>query len=142
MPKETNVSLKEFIELVLSERDKRYEQRFQAQETASQLSVASTKEALTVALSAAEKSSMAAIQANTVLASKAEEFADQKLQTHNSIRPWVQSIFDIQAEKIVALEKRVSRFENREEGMSATTKIIVGAIGLIATLVSLYFALQ
>lgn len=41
----TDVSLKEYLECILSERDERYEQRFQAQETANTLAVESTREA-------------------------------------------------------------------------------------------------
>lgn len=134
------VSLKEFLLDKLAEKDKRDVQRFDAQEKANSAALVAAKEALSTALAAAERSSSAAMEANKILAAKAEEFADQKLQTHNSIRPWVQTLFDGANERITAIERRVSRFENREEGMSLTTKIIVGAVGLLATLVGLYVA--
>ena len=136
----TMVSLQAFLERIIAEMDLRYEQRFKAQEAAAAMALTATKEALTIALSAAEKSHAATVEANKLLAAKAEEFADQKLQTHNAIKPWVQSLIDASNEKMTLLERRVSRFENREEGMGLSTKLIVGGISLIATLVSLYFA--
>lgn len=42
--------------------------------------------------------------------------------------------------RVEGLERRVSRFENREEGMSLTSKFIVGLVGLLATLVGLWLA--
>jgi hypothetical protein len=147
MAGEDAVTLKEHLERILSERDERYEQRFQAQETANALSVAATREALTLALSATEKTSAAALEANTARAIEAEKYADQKLQTHNNIKPWVQSLTDASVARIEALERRVARFENREEGMTLSTKLALGAVGalatlagLAATLVGLYFA--
>ena len=135
-----DVSLKEFLERVLSEMDRRYEQRFEAQQLATSAALASTERALTAALSATEKSSTLAMEANRILALKAEEFADQKLATHNSIKPWVESLIVAQSERISGCEKRISRFENREEGMSLTSKIVISAVGFVATIVSLYFA--
>jgi hypothetical protein len=148
-----DVSLKEFLQSVLAERDarynlrfdeaeKRYDQRFKAQETATSAALVNTKEALTIALTAVKEGNASTIAANKVLAAKAEEFADQKLQTHNAIKPWVQTMIDALDDKVAALEKRVSRFENREEGIGWTTKAIISAVALVSTLVGLYFALR
>jgi hypothetical protein len=138
-PPAPGVSLQEFVERILAERDIRYEQRFAAQETAGVTALVAAKETLTTALTGLEKANAIAIDANRVLAAKAEEFADQKLQTHNAIKPWVQSLIDVQNEKLLALERRVSKFEDRESGITLTTKILIGAISLAATIAGLYF---
>lgn len=157
------ISLKEFLESRISDLEKRFDQRFSdlerrndqrftALDDATKIALVTTKEALTIAVSGVERSSAATVEANRVLALKAEEAADQKLEAHNNIRPWVQSLYDTLCAKISAVdnnlsekiainERRISRFENREEGMTMTTKVIVGAAGLLATLVGLYFAL-
>lgn len=51
------------------------------------------------------------------------------------------------SDRVTDLERRVSRFESREEGMTLTTKLIIGAVGFVvtiigavATIVGLYFA--
>jgi len=145
-----SVSLKEHFESLLSEKEKRDEQRFKAQEAATVLALSSTKEALTIALGAVKETNIAAIEANRVLVAKTEEFADQKIATHNNIKPWVESLIAGLASRLEAvdktglarmeaLERRVSRFENREEGVSLTTKIIMGAAGFLATLLGIYF---
>jgi len=134
-----DVSLREFVERILAEMDRRYEQRFEAQQRATVDALAATRDALTIALSSAEKGAAATVEANRQLALKAEEAAEQRIQAHNNIRPWVQSLFDQSAERAAAIERRVSRFENREEGMSLTTKLIVGVVGFAATLISIYF---
>jgi len=144
-----SISLKEYFESLLAEKEKRDEQRFKAQEAAAALALSSTKEALTIALTAVKETGAATIEANKLLAAKTEEFAEQKLETHNNIKPWVQSLVDnlytrLEAtnKTIETVERRVSRFENREEGMTLTTKVIMGAIGLVATLVTVYFSLH
>lgn len=39
-------------------------------------------------------------------------------------------------DRVADLEKRVSRFELREEGMTLTSKLIIGAIGLVVTILA------
>lgn len=142
-----SVPLREYLERLLAERDgrlaevdRRYEQRFESQLREGAAALVATREALSIALQSAKESSAANVEANRILALKAEEFADQKLATHNSIWPRVEQLVAVQAARIDALEKEVSRFKNREEGVGLTTKIIVGAIGLLATIVGLYLA--
>lgn len=147
------VSLHKHVDRILREMDQRYEQRFKAQESAAALALASTKEALQVALNTVKETGTAATEANKLLAAKAQEFADQKLETHNNIKPWVTSQIDSLIARIEAAEKnetarvetverRVSRFENREEGMTLTTKLIMGAAAFLATLLTIYFSLH
>lgn len=136
------VDLKEHILRVIGDADARYEQRFKSIETATAAALETTKEASSLALIAVRETTAAAIESNKVLAEKAEQFADQKLEAHNSIKPWVQALVDGISHEVEALEKRVARFENREEGIGWTTKLIIGAVGLAATLAGLYFAFQ
>lgn len=150
---DNSIGIEKYFERILREMDQRYEQRFKAQESAAALALASTKEALQVALNAVRETSSATIEANKTLAAKAEEFADQKLEAHNNIKPWVTAQIDSLAAKIEtvdksgltkieAVERRISRFENREEGMTLTTKLIMGAVAFLATLLTIYFSLH
>lgn len=143
-----SVTLKEYFEGLLAEKEKRDEQRFKAQELAAEqrfksqesaasLALTSTKEALTIALSTVRETSNARIEANKLLAEQTEKFAEQRLEVHNNIRPWIESLFASQNLKLEVLEKRVSRFENREEGVKLSTKVIVGLAGLVATLLGI-----
>jgi hypothetical protein len=141
------VSLREHFESLFREKEKRDEQRFRAQEAAAALALTSTREALTIALATVKDTSNARIEANKLLNEQTEKFAEQRLEVHNNIRPWIESLIAGQSTKIETLEQRISRFENREEGIKLSTKLIVGLIGFIATLigivggaVGLYFA--
>lgn len=135
-------TLKEHLEKILGEMDRRYEERFGASERARDAALASQDKLVAAAFAAAEK-------ANT----KAEGSATERLDTHNALqtkmdrqaalfaeKEWVLTGKDTVEREVRALADRVARFENREEGVSKTTKVIVGAIGLLATLVGLYFA--
>ena len=147
------VSLRKHVDRILREMDQRYEQRFKAQESAAALALASTKEALTIALTAVKETGTATIEASKLLAAKTEEFAEQRLEVHNNIKPWVTSqieslIARIEATeksetaRVEAVERRISRFESREEGMTLTTKLIMGAAAFLATLLTIYFSLH
>lgn len=135
-------TLKEHLEKVLDERDARYEERLQAQ-----------KEATSQALVAAKEMSLTELQSTRDLAARSVLLADQKMETHNAIRPWVQGLLDAALTRInsvedaserrdAAIEQRVARFENREEGVKLSTKVLIGAITLFATLIGIYFALN
>lgn len=144
-----SVTLKEHFESLFVEKEKRDKQRFKAQESAAVIALAATKEALTVALTAVKETGVAAAEANRLLTAKTEEFALQRLETHNNIKPWVTSQIESVVAKIEnvektieAVERRVSRFENREEGMTLTTKMIMGAAAFLATLLTIYFSLH
>ena len=136
------VDLKEYILRVIADADARYEQRFKSIELAATTASVMTRENSALALTAVRESAAAAITSNKTLAEKAEQFADQKLEAHNSIKPWVQALIDSLSKEVDAIDKRVARFENREEGIGWTTKLIIGAVGLLATLLGIYFAFK
>lgn len=138
------VSLKEYFEKILKEMDHRYEDRFVASERARDAALASQDKLVAAAFSAAEKAG-----------AKAEESATGRLDQHNQLqvkmdrqaatfaeKEWVLVGREALEREVRALADRVARFENREEGISKTTKVIVGAIGLLATLIGIYFALN
>lgn len=141
MPGEA-VSLKEYLEKILGEMDHRYEDRFVASERARDAALASQDKLVAAAFSAAEKAG-----------AKAEESATARLDQHNQLqvkmdrqaatfaeKEWVLVGREALEREVRALADRVARFENREEGISKTTKVIVGAIGLLATLAGIYLA--
>ena len=149
------VSLKEHLERliadqeshisrILEEKERRYEERFAASEKARDAALASQNKLVAAAFAASEKAG-----------SKAEESATARLDQHNQLqtkmdrqaaafadKEWVLSLREALEREIRSLADRVARFENREEGMTMTTKIIVGAVGFLATLVGLYFAFR
>lgn len=147
------ITLREYFERLLEEKEKRDDQRFKAQESANALALTGTKEALTVALTAVKETNSAAVEASRILVAKTEQFADEKISTHNNIKPWVESLIAAQiakidtldrstATKFETLERRIARFENREEGVTLTTKLIMGAAAFLATLLTIYFSLH
>lgn len=131
---------KERFEISLVEMDLRLKQRFEAQEKASAEALIATEKALSAALLAAKEAAASDLESTRRLTARTTELIDQKFETHNAIRPWVTDLFTSAGNRITAIEQRVARFENREEGMSMTTKILVSALGALATVVGIYFA--
>ena len=141
---ETEVHLREYIERIIAEMDRRYEQRFEASQRENAASLLAAREALQAALSASEKA-----------VSKSEESSTQRLDAHNQLqskldrqaatfseKDWVNEKLNAVTDRLSLVEKRVSKFEDREAGVSLTTKVIIGAISLMATLIAVYFALK
>lgn len=120
------VTLEKYLVALMDERDRGYRQRFEAQE-----------KAVEAALAAASKATDAALAAADRLAKKAEEFADEKLKSHNQIRPWVQGMVDALDKRIILNEKRTARFEDREAGIGLSAKVIVGAVSLLAAVLAI-----
>lgn len=148
MPAPDDVALKEYLEMRLAEMDLRLRQRFEAQEGAAAAALQATEKALSAALLAAKESAAADLEATRTLAARSVQLADQKSETHNQIWPRVQtlmegvngritSVEEASEKRDTAIEQRVARFENREEGMSLTTKLVIGAVGFLATILGI-----
>jgi len=138
----SDVSLQVFVERIILEMDRRYEQRFEAQQRATILALQETRSALDIALASTKEISTMAMQAHKVLAEKAEQFADQKLQTHNQIRPWVEMQIKMVSDRLSVAERAIASFQDREKGIGLSTKIILGGISLFLTLLTIYLALK
>ncbi len=135
-------SLRDLFEVRLDEMNLRLEQRFIAQEKANADALVSTEKALSAALLSAKESTASDLESTRILANRSTQLIDQKFETHNAIRPWVTDLFSAVSNRITQVEQRVARFENREEGMSMTTKFLISSLGVVATLIGLYFAFK
>ena len=133
---------KDMFDIRLREMDLRLEQRFKAQEKANTDALVGTEKALSAALLSVKEKTAADLESNRILTNRSTELIDQKFETHNAIRPWVTGLFDAINNRIDLVERRVARFENREEGMSMTTKFLISGLGVIATIIGLYFAFK
>lgn len=97
------------------ERDKRYEQRFQAQEAAT-----------------------------TYMREVTNEFRGQLADQQSTFITRTESLARAQsnADKIDALATRIDRTEGRSGGLNAGWAYLIGGIGLLAALIAIFFALQ
>lgn len=111
----TVITLKEHLEALLRESDKRYDQRFAAQESATQYAQEKSNEF---------RGSLEDVGKNQMPRTEAEA-------AYRSI-----------SEKVDALQARIDRTEGRGGGLQAGWGYLVGAMGLIATIVMLFVTLR
>jgi hypothetical protein len=125
------VSLLEHILALLAEMDLRYQQRFDAQNTALDAARLAAKEGVTTALTAAEKA-----------VTKAEIATENRLTLLNELRAGVatREQLDAIALRVEDLKARVDRFEGKSSGASLSWAMMLGAGGLILTLISVVVA--
>ena len=97
------------------ERDKRYEQRFQAQESAT-----------------------------TYMRQVTNEFRGQLADQQSTFITRTEALARAQsnAEKIDSLATRIDRNEGRSSGLGAGWGYLVGAVGLVGGLIAIFFALS
>jgi hypothetical protein len=118
---EENISPFEHLKALLAEMDLRYQQRFDAQNTA-----------IAAALLAAEKA-----------VSKAETAADKRFELLNELRMGVATRSDYEAqEKLIGtLSSRLDKQEGKSTGLNAGWGYLIGAIGLVSGLIGIFIAL-
>lgn len=111
---------------LMDERDRRYEQRYEA-----------SQKALDAALLSADRAVQAALLAAKEAVTKAELSADKRFELLNELRTGVATTEQIEAvEKIVAdLSKRIDQREGRSGGQSALYGWLVGGAGLIVSVI-------
>jgi hypothetical protein len=127
-----DVPLKEFFERVVKERDERYTQRFEAQETA-----------ITTAMNAAEKAVNAAMAAAEKAVAKAEAATDKRLEGMNEFRATLsdqqstfvrQDVADTRFKGIEAqiaiLNSQASKSEGRGTGLNQAWGYIIAIAAL------------
>jgi hypothetical protein len=114
---------------MLAEMDKRYEQRFQAQKSATEAALASTSQAIEKSDRSTELRFDSVNEFRTTLSDQARDFA------RNS---------DIHAlnEKIGALTGRLDRSEGKGSGLNSGWGYLVGAACFVAALVAVYVAFR
>jgi hypothetical protein len=112
---------------VMDERDRRYEQRYEA-----------GQKALDAALLSADRAVQAALQAAKEAVNKAELSADKRFELLNELRTGVATTEQIEAlEKIVSeLAKRMDRSEGAGAGRNAMYGWIIAGVGMLATIMT------
>lgn len=154
-------SVKEHFTKVIAEVDRRYEERFEAQEKAVNTALVASEKAVQAAFVAQEKAVTAALIAQKEAVIKAENSAEKRFESVNEFRktladqtatfiPRAEAIqrADNNAEKIANIDKRMtdslaqihSRLDltaGKSTGMEAVWGWIIGAIGLAATIISI-----
>ena len=122
----TTDTLKEYLEAVIDGNDRRYQQRFDAQEAANKYSQEKSNE-FRGSLEDIGKKQMPRTEAEALIRSSEEKAA--AAQKANS-------------DKIDQLQARMDRNEGRSGGLSAGWGYLIGAIGLIGALVAIVLALR
>jgi uncharacterized tellurite resistance protein B-like protein len=116
---------------VIDERDRRYEQRYEA-----------SQKALDAALSSADRAVQAALLAAKEAVLKAELSADKRFELLNELRTGIATSDQLEAlEKVVTeLAKRADQLAGATLGRSGLLSIILGIVGAIGVVVSIWFA--
>jgi hypothetical protein len=134
------VSLREHLEALLTEKDKRDQQRFAAQ-----------GEALTAALLAQEKAVATAMTAAEKAVTKAETANEKRFESVNEFRKTLSdqtasfpSRVELQAlaDRVTDLATRLDKAEGAKTGVSDGTKLLLQLAGLVVAAVGLYLALK
>ena len=119
-------TLKEYVEARLSDADKRYDQRFNAQESKTDYAQEKANE-FRGSLDDVGKKQMPRTEAEAAFRAISEKAAGEAKAN---------------ADKIDALQARMDRNEGRGTGLNSSWLILVGAVGLIATIIMIYIALR
>lgn len=121
-------SLKEHFTTLMRETDRRYEERFIAQEKAAKDTLTATKEAILKAEAAAEKRFEGVNEFRQTLSDQASTFM-----------PRIEAVqrADNNTEKIIDLSSRLDRMQGHTLGISTGWAVLIAAIGAIGTLVAL-----
>jgi hypothetical protein len=114
------------------------------------LLIAKQEQATVVALAAAERASTAAMHAAKEAVTKAEAAAEKRFEgvnefrqtlsdqaAHFATRREVETQISALADKLDALDSRLTRIEGRREGYSAGWLFLIGLIAAIGTLLSI-----
>lgn len=136
-----SVSLREYFEAIIAEKDKRDNQRFEA-----------SQQALAAALSAQETAVQAAMTAAEKAVNKAEIAAEKRFEAVNEFRGQLNdyqamllprteynSAHQALAEKIADLSSRVDKTEGSARGGHQLWGYLAGAAGIVIAVIALFF---
>jgi hypothetical protein len=140
----TTDTLRTHLLALLAADSRRVEQRFESQEKAVAAALTAQKEATAAALSAAEKAVLLA-QANAKdWQAASNEWRAAMNDRERTLMPRMEAEKGMaaNAEKIDALAARIDRTEGRSGGINAGWGYLVGAVGLLATVIAIFFALS
>lgn len=132
------VSLKEHLEALLAEKDKRDQQRFAAQGEALTAALLSQEQAVQTAMIAAEKAVTKAETANEKRFESVNEFR-QTLSDQTASFPSRVELHAL-AQRVTDLATRMDKSEGAKTGVSDGTKTLLGVGGFVVSLLLLYLA--
>ncbi len=132
MSEEETVTLRDFMLELLKAADRRYEERFKAQ-----------REALTVALSAAEKAVLKAEAATDKRFENVNEFRASLTDMANRMMPRLETEqrFEEMTDKLAGLATAASQREAKSIGIYAGWGYIVGAVSFVISVISVFYAI-
>lgn len=136
-----DVSLKEYFERILAEKDAAYAQRFEAQEKAVEAALIAQKEAVQKAETAAEKRFDSVNEFRAQLSDQATTFMPRR-EAESSMRAMTEKYEQLaktNADNIDALERRQDRNEGRSSGLGAGWGYLVGGIGIVGAVIGIIF---
>jgi hypothetical protein len=140
---------RDLIMALIAERDRQYDQRFRAQETAMAAALAAADKAIAAAFAAADKATVAAFAAAKEAVEKAERANDKHFEAVNEFRKTltdqtatfapraeIEVRFRAIEEKIASVSQRITQSEARLEGASnlSTYQIAIGGFILGAAI--------
>lgn len=125
-------SLRVYLERVIAESDKRYEQRFVSQQEAIQAALLAQKEAVHAALVAADRAVIKAETASDKRFEGVNEFRASLADQAANLMPRVEAEARMQtlAEKLADVADRLNRQEGRGSGFQASWAIVVAVVGI------------
>jgi hypothetical protein len=136
---ESEISLRDYLESLISERDRRYEQKFN-----------DTKIAVDAALIAADKAVAAALAGQKEAVTKAEVAAEKRFESVNEFRNTlsdqqrnlmpraeVDIITKSIADRLDKIENKIMMGEGKSTGIGSSWAMIVGGIAVLASVIAL-----
>jgi hypothetical protein len=151
----TTDTLREHITQLINEHDKRYEQRFLAQESAVQSALVAQEKAVNAALIAADRAVAKAEVAQDKRNEATNEFRGQlsdqaaTLMPRKEVEQVISSLSErmqvelrSQDSRIDSLSKLADRAVGRNAGISSTWQIILGAGGFAAALATVLYTIH
>jgi hypothetical protein len=134
-----SVSLRQHVEALIEERDKRYTERAESADKAVQAALAAAEKAVNAALTAAKE----AAEANAIALKEYKQGANEWRATVTDItarmptRPEMESAIKVLEDKINDLRESRSASVGKGMGLNAGWGYLIGAVGLIGAIVAL-----
>ncbi len=127
----------------IDERDRRYQERYEASVKALDAAFLAADKAVQAALAAQEKGTQAAMVAAKEAVTKAELAGEKRFELLNELRIGVATKDEIQAlEKLVnAVKEEVVGLRQRGAGVSASVAMMMGLGGLVVTIIGVAVAI-
>lgn len=138
----SDVPLKEHLEVLVNELDKRQQQRFEAQQVAVKDALTSQEKAVAAALAAAKEAVAKAETASEKRFDAVNEFRQTLTDQTNTFlpRPEYNAQHKALEDRVTDLTDRINTKDGKSSGMDKTWGLILGGLGGIATIVGLILA--